>query len=143
MNLRPSIAFVPKRTASAILPTGRIERGCPLRSRSPLYRLGISISSPQYAQTPLHGGVCASLTQTEGFLRFATPPFVILDVPEQVAHDAVLPMPKTERFDTRGFQVPAHGASITRPAIRQNLERDVFPVRGFAFQWGQARGFGP
>jgi len=43
----------------------------------------------------------------------------------------VLPVPKTERFDAGGFQVPAHGASITRPTIRQSLERDVFPVRGF------------
>ena len=79
------------------------------------------------AKTPLECGVFVSLTQAEqrNHLRFTAPPFVILDILEQVSHDAVLSMPKTECFHTRSLQISPHGTSITGPPIGNRLQGNV------------------
>jgi hypothetical protein len=99
---------------------------------------------PPNAKTPLERGVFVSLTQTEqrNHLRFTAPPFVILYVLEQVSHNAVLPMPETECFHTRSFQISPHGTSITGPPIGDCLQGNVSSADRLALrlrQFGRLR----
>jgi hypothetical protein len=100
---------------------------------------------PSNAKTPLERGVFVSLTQTEqrNHLWFTAPPFVILDVLEQVSHDAVLPMPETECFHTRRLQISPHGTSITGPPIGNRLQGSVSSADRLVLRLRRFRRLGP
>jgi hypothetical protein len=87
-------------TAVAVRTKAVTKGGLRLNVFPPLQRAACSLTRRPRSDA---GSSFPLLRQNKFHLWFTAPPFVIFNVLEQISHDAVLPMPKTECFHTRSL----------------------------------------